>query len=158
MMMLTQADKPNLQPWPSAEVSLTLAIGRVTYIDMSRHIDVKKVQAAFAALAQPTRLKAFRKLIAAHPNGLPAGEIAAFCKVPHNTMSTHLAALARARLIKVARLGRSMYYRADIDGFRTLIDFLMRDCCDGRPDICAPVVERFNAACCAPTRLEKVDA
>ncbi len=121
-------------------------------------MDAKKVQTAFAALAQPTRLKAFRKLVAAHPSGLPAGEIAAFCGVPHNTMSTHLAALMRARLINVARLGRSMHYRADIDGFRGLIDFLMRDCCNGRPDICAPVVERFNAACCAPARLEKVDA
>ena len=40
-------------------------------------MDAKKSQAAFAALAQPTRLKAFRKLVAAHPDGLPAGEIAA---------------------------------------------------------------------------------
>ena len=78
----------------------------------------KKSQAAFAALAQPTRLKAFRKLVAAHPNGLPAGEIAQFCKVPHNTMSTHLAALMRGGLIAVARQGRSMNYRADLDGFR----------------------------------------
>ena len=101
-------------------------------------MDVKKSQAAFAALAQPTRLKAFRRLVAAHPNGLPAGEIAAFCKVPHNTMSTHLAALMRGGLITVARQGRSMNYRADLDGFRGLVDFMLRDCCGGRPDICAP--------------------
>ena len=122
------------------------------HVDMSRHMDVKKSQAAFAALAQPTRLKAFRKLIAAHPNGLPAGEIAAFCKVPHNTMSTHLAALMRGGLIAVARDGRSMNYRANLDGFRGLIDFMLRDCCSGRPEICAPVVDEFNAACCAPAQ------
>jgi DNA-binding transcriptional ArsR family regulator len=115
-------------------------------------MDTNKIQAAFAALAQPTRLKAFRKLVAAHPDGLPAGEIAQFCKVPHNTMSTHLAALMRARLITVARQGRSMNYRADLDGFRGLIDFLMRDCCNGRPEICAPIVDQFNATGCAPAR------
>jgi ArsR family transcriptional regulator len=113
-------------------------------------MDAKKSQAAFAALAQPTRLKAFRRLVAAHPNGLPAGEVALFCKVPHNTMSTHLAALMRGGLITVTRTGRSMHYRADLDGFRALIGFLIGDCCGGRPEICAPVVDQFNAACCAP--------
>lgn len=113
-------------------------------------MDTRKAQSAFAALAQPTRLKAFRKLVAAHPNGLPAGDIAAFCKVPHNTMSTHLAALLRGGLITVRRDGRSMNYSADVENFRTLIGFMMSDCCGGRPEICAPVVESFNAACCAP--------
>ena len=121
-------------------------------------MDAKKSQAAFAALAQPTRLKAFRKLIAAHPDGLPAGEIAQFCKVPHNTMSTHLAALTRAGLIAVARDGRSMNYRANLDGFRGLIDFMLRDCCGGRPDICAPVVDDFAASCCAPAKIETAGA
>ena len=120
---------------------------------MSRHIDEINAQEAFAALAQPTRLKAFRKLVAAHPQGLPAGEIAAFCKVPHNTMSTHLAALTRARLITVSRAGRVMNYHADLDSLRGLVGFLMNDCCGGRPEICAPVVEQFNAACCAPQKV-----
>jgi DNA-binding transcriptional ArsR family regulator len=120
-------------------------------------MDVKKSQAAFAALAQPTRLKAFRKLVAAHPTGLPAGEIAEFCKVPHNTMSTHLAALMRGGLIAVTRDGRSMNYRADLDGFRGLVDFMLRDCCGGRPEICAPVVDEFNAACCVPARKDAIN-
>lgn len=117
-------------------------------------MDARKSQAAFAALAQPTRLKAFRKLVAAHPDGLPAGDIAAFCKVPHNTMSTHLAALLRGGLISVTRDGRSMNYRANLDGFRGLIDFMLRDCCGGNPDICAPVVENFNANCCVPKKVK----
>jgi DNA-binding transcriptional ArsR family regulator len=107
---------------------------------------------AFAALAQPTRLTAFRKLIAAQPDGLAAGEIAAACKVPHNTMSTHLAALTRAGLITVERNGRVMTYRADLDGLRGLVGFLMRDCCGGNAAICAPVIEEFNAACRVPAR------
>lgn len=115
-------------------------------------MDAKKALAAFAALAQPTRLTAFRKLVAAHPEGLPAGEIAAACKVPHNTMSTHLAALTRAGLVTFERNGRVMSYRADLDGLRGLVGFLMRDCCGGNAAICAPVIEEFNAACCAPAR------
>ena len=115
-------------------------------------MDARKAQSAFAALSQPTRLKAFRKLVAAHPDGLPAGEIAAACKVPHNTMSTHLAALARAGLVSVEREGRVMSHRADIDGLRGLVGFLMRDCCGGKAEICAPVVADFNAACCAPNK------
>ncbi len=67
-------------------------------------------------------------------------------------MSTHLAALMRGGLIAVVRQGRSMNYRANLDGFRGLIDFMLRDCCGGRPEICAPVVEDFNAACRAPAR------
>ena len=120
-------------------------------------MQVKKAQAAFSALAQPTRLKAFRRLVAAHPQGLPAGEIAAFCKVPHNTMSTHLAALLRGGLIAVAREGRVMNYRADLDGLHGLIGFLLRDCCGGKPEICAPVIDTF-AAGCAPARAENIHA
>jgi arsenate reductase len=99
-------------------------------------MDDIEAQMAFAALAQPTRLKAFRKLIAAYPEGLPAGEIAGVCEVPHNTMSTHLTVLTRAGLITVERDGRVMNYRADVAGFRGLIRFLATDCCNGRPEMC----------------------
>lgn len=95
-----------------------------------------EAEAVFAALAQPTRLKAFRMLMAAHPDGLPAGEISSTCEVPHNTMSTHLSALHRAGLVTVERDGRVMNYRADLRTFRELIRFLANDCCNGRPEIC----------------------
>jgi ArsR family transcriptional regulator len=103
---------------------------------------------ALLALAQPTRLDGFRRLIKAHPDEMAAGEIARACKVPHNTMSSHLAILTRARLVRVRREGRMMYYGADLDGFRALIGFLMRDCCGGRAEICAPLVAELS--CCAP--------
>lgn len=99
-------------------------------------MDISKAQNAFAALAQPTRLKAFRKLLAVHPDGLAAGEISNICEVPHNTMSTHLAVLLNAGLVTVEREGRVMNYRADIRGFRGLIRFMASDCCDGRPELC----------------------
>jgi DNA-binding transcriptional ArsR family regulator len=95
---------------------------------------------AFAALAQPTRLDVFRLLMEHEPDGLPAGEIARQMDVPHNTMSTHLAILARAGLIEAARQSRSIIYRAKLDAVRELTGFLVKDCCGGRPEICAPLI------------------
>ncbi len=103
---------------------------------MSRLIDHNDVIEGLGSLAQPTRLAVFRHLLAAHPESLRAGEIARRCEVPHNTMSTHLAILNRARLVSVERDGRVMNYRADLVGFRGLVKFLTHDCCNGRPDLC----------------------
>ena len=111
--------------------------GRFSYhVVMSRIIDENDVIEGLGSLAQPTRLAAFRHLLTAHPASLPAGEIARRCEVPHNTMSTHLSILSRAGLIAVERQGRVMNYRADLRGFRGLVTFLARDCCDGRPELC----------------------
>jgi ArsR family transcriptional regulator, arsenate/arsenite/antimonite-responsive transcriptional repressor len=122
-------------------------------------MDKYRALAALAALAQPTRLDAFRRLIAAHPDAIPAGEIARACGVPHNTMSTHLAALARAGLVDVRRAGRSMNYSVDLAGFRALITFLTRDCCRGRPEICAPLLADLSDPCAVPARRsEKANA
>lgn len=111
-------------------------------------MDRRRAIAALTALAQPTRLEVFRRLVKAHPDEIAAGEIARTCKVPHNTMSTHLSVLMRAGLVRVRRDGRMMHYGADLDGFRTLIGFLMRDCCNGRAEICAPLLAEMN--CCVP--------
>ena len=100
---------------------------------------------AFAALAQPTRLAVFRLLMTYEPDGLPAGDVARQLEVPHNTMSTHLAVLVRAGLATTEKQGRVVSYRADLDGFRTLMNFLTRDCCQGRPEICAPLLADLAA-------------
>jgi ArsR family transcriptional regulator len=105
---------------------------------------------AFSALAQPTRLDAFRMLVKNEPEGLPAGEIARRLGVPQNTMSTHLGILARARLVNVERHSRSMIYRADLGTVRGLVMFLLRDCCNGQPELCAPLIEDLTACCSTP--------
>jgi ArsR family transcriptional regulator, arsenate/arsenite/antimonite-responsive transcriptional repressor / arsenate reductase (thioredoxin) len=104
---------------------------------MSRLVDERDVIEGLGSLAQPTRLMAFRHLLSAHPEALPAGEIARRCEVPHNTMSTHLSILNRAGLVAAERQGRVMNYRADLRGFRGLVTFLARDCCGGRPELCS---------------------
>jgi DNA-binding transcriptional ArsR family regulator len=107
---------------------------------MSRFIDQCTAIQALAALAQDTRMSAFRRLVAAYPGSIGAGAIARGCKVPQNTMSTHLAILTRAGLLHVERDGRQMNYRADLDGFRAVVMYLAKDCCDGRSDLCASLV------------------
>ncbi len=107
--------------------------------------------AALAALGQPTRLNIFRILMRAEPGGLPAGSIAELIGCPHNTLSSHLSILARSGLVRGARGGRSIIYRADVDGIRALVSFLVTDCCDGHPELCDLAAAIRNAACgCAP--------
>lgn len=97
-----------------------------------------------SALAQPTRLSVFRHLVRKHPAPVAAGDLARAFGTPHNTMSTHLSVLTRAGLVTVRRESRSMLYDADLDGFRSLVAFLTRDCCCGRPEICAPILESLS--------------
>lgn len=104
---------------------------------------------ALAALAQSTRLDVFRLLVRREPEGLAAGEIAAALAVPQNTMSAHLAVLSRAGLVSARRIGRSIVYRADLARFQAVMSFLVNDCCDGRPEICGPLIESI-APCCPP--------
>lgn len=103
-------------------------------------MDVDSAIDRLSALAQPTRLSAFRLIVAHEPAGLPAGDVARLLGVPQNTMSTHLAILARAGLIVSERQGRTIVYRAVIDSIRQIAAFLVNDCCGGRPDLCGPLV------------------
>jgi DNA-binding transcriptional ArsR family regulator len=101
---------------------------------------------ALAALGQPTRLETFRLLVRREPEGAPAGELARAMGVPQNTMSAHLAILSRAGLARGARNSRSILYRADLARFRALVAFLMTDCCAGRTELCAPLLDEL-ASC-----------
>lgn len=105
--------------------------------------------AALSALAQSTRLDTFRLLVGRQPDGVPAGELARLMDVPQNTMSAHLAVLARTGLIVGERQSRSIIYRADLERFRLLTLFLLKDCCGGSPDICAPLIADLTP-CCPP--------
>jgi len=95
---------------------------------------------ALGALAQGSRLDVFRVLVRHEPEGMAAGEIARQLDVPQNTMSAHLAILHRAGIVRSARHGRSIIYRADLEALRTLTLFLVKDCCGGSPEICASLL------------------
>jgi ArsR family transcriptional regulator len=97
-----------------------------------------------AALAQPTRLDVFKLLVKHEPDGLAAGDIAKAFAVPQNTMSSHLSILSRAGLVSAQRFSRSIVYRADLTRLQAVLLFMLQDCCAGRPEICAPLIERLT--------------
>ncbi|MCW4113371.1 metalloregulator ArsR/SmtB family transcription factor [Aurantimonas sp. MSK8Z-1] len=102
-------------------------------MDTSEAIDI------FSALAQPTRLDAFRLLVRHEPLGLAAGELARRLDVPHNTLSSHLSILARTGLVRAERQSRSVIYRADPEQARAIASFLLENCCGGDADSCPPL-------------------
>src|SRR6266566_3828305 len=127
------------------------SIDNSTYIHKSGYMELEDAilaLAALAALAQPTRLDVFRLLVKHEPDGLAAGEIAKALAVPQNTMSSHLSILSRAGLVSAQRFSRSIVYRADLARLQAVMLFMLRDCCDGRPEICAPLVESLTL--CSP--------
>ncbi|WP_188661135.1 ArsR/SmtB family transcription factor [Sphingomonas metalli] len=101
--------------------------------------------AGLGALSQTTRLDTFRLLVRHEPDGLPAGEVARQLDVPQNTMSAHLAVLARSGLVRSERRSRSIIYRADLDALRGLMLFLVKDCCEGRAELCHPLADELLA-------------
>jgi ArsR family transcriptional regulator len=120
-------------------------------------MESEQVILALAALAQSTRLDVFQLLVKHEPEGLAAGGIAKALAVPQNTMSSHLAILSRAGLVSAQRFGRSIVYRADLTKFQEVVLFMLRDCCDGRPEICAPLIENLTP-CCLPRKKKRSHA
>ena len=102
---------------------------------------------ALSALAHAGRLEVFRLLVQAGPEGLAAGEIARLTGSLANTLSTNLNILAAAGLAAARRDGRSIIYTAGYDRMGELLAFLVQDCCAGKPEICAPLMEAASRAC-----------
>ena len=137
-------------PWPAQRAGLTTR----QYIHISGYMENEQAVLALAALAQPTRLQAFRLLVQHEPDGVSAGELARLLEVPQNTLSAHLSVLARAGLVTSERHSRSIVYRASLAEFQRVALFLLQDCCGGRPDVCASVIESLTP-CCPPKRKER---
>ncbi|RMD89071.1 MAG: transcriptional regulator [Alphaproteobacteria bacterium] len=109
-------------------------------------MDTMNAVEALRALAQERRLALFRLLVRCGDEGMAAGELARHMGVPHNTMSSQLAILARAGLVTAHREGRSIRYRVDLEGTRALLGFLTEDCCQGRPELCTPLAAGCETA------------
>lgn len=99
-----------------------------------------------AALAHPTRLDTFRLLVRHEPNGLSTGELVAATGVTQSTFSTHLAVLAKAGLVTSEKRGRQLIQRARMERLCELMLFLAKDCCQGRAELCRPLVAELS--CC----------
>ncbi len=111
-------------------------------------MEIKDALGKLSALSQENRLAVFRLLVKAGHDGLAAGEIARALGVPANTLSAQLALLAQSGLVEGTRAGRSIVYTARFDAISDLIVFLMEDCCQGRADVCTPVLDAATKATC----------
>jgi len=96
--------------------------------------------AALAALAHPTRLAGFRLLVRHEPEGMATGQLVEATGLSQSTLSTHLAVLVKAGLVQPEKRGRNFIQRAQMDRLRALMLFLARDCCEGRADLCEPLL------------------
>ena len=134
--------------------SALAVVGHIGPLPTGNSMSAPHALAALAALGQPTRLEIFRLLMRAEPDGMPAGAIANTIDCPHNTLSSHLSILARSALVRGTRDGRSIIYRANVEGIRALVAFLITDCCDGHPEVCNLSDLLRETGCCtaAPKR------
>ncbi|MBN9114685.1 MAG: helix-turn-helix transcriptional regulator [Pandoraea sp.] len=111
----------------------------------------KQALSAFGALSQETRLCIVRLLVTAGPEGLSAGAIGeAMDGASPSRMSFHLSHLEQAGLAASRREGRSIIYSAAYSALSDLVQFLLRDCCQGHPDVCTPAIAALSS-CCTPT-------
>ena len=99
---------------------------------------IEQVVKALRALAQESRLNVFRLLVEAGEEGVPAGEIAEVLEIAPATMSFHLKELVTAGLVDQQREGRSIIYSLNVESISSLMEFLLHDCCQGRPELCQP--------------------
>ncbi len=90
---------------------------------------------ALSALAQETRLDAFRCLVRAGLSGLPAGELAEKLGVPPATLSFHLKELRNAKLVTSDRAGRSIRYAPDFSVIGAVVAYLGENCCRDAPSL-----------------------
>jgi DNA-binding transcriptional ArsR family regulator len=83
---------------------------------------------ALRALAQESRLAAFRQLVQAGSAGLSVGELRDRIGIPAATLSAHLNQLRSAGLVSDVREGRVIRVRADVARMNALLAYLSENC------------------------------
>ncbi len=112
-----------------AELSWRALDLRFQYFDDTRNTVTGDFVDQFSALGQPGRLKIFRLLVRAGPQGLCVEDIKQRVPMPGSTLSHHLDTLTRSGLTSPKRSSRFVYYAVDWDKTARLIRFLTEDCC-----------------------------
>ena len=104
-------------------------------LDMPAQASANRALEAITALDNPLRLALFRLLVREGPAAQSAGALAQHLDVPPSTLSSHLAQLERARLLRAWKVDRRVFYAADLDGLKALLGFLFEDCGNGHPEV-----------------------
>ena len=105
----------------------------------------KAAVAALAALAQEARLRVFRALVGAGPDGMTPSALSAMLDIPASTLSFHLKELAHADMVSVEREGRNLHYRPALGRMNDLLAYLTAHCCMGKH--CAPSGTKRRTTC-----------
>ena len=94
-------------------------------------MEEKDAIVSLAALAQPMRLRVFRALVGAGPQGMTPSALSAMLDVPASTLSFHLKELTHAGLATQQRESRNLIYRPAINQMNDLLAYLTAHCCQG---------------------------
>lgn len=92
---------------------------------------------SLSALAHEARLRVFRALVVAGPEGLTPSSLAEQLGIASNALSFHLKELSHAELVTQERQGRNVLYRAAFPAMNDLLAYLTENCCQGVA--CTPV-------------------
>lgn len=92
-------------------------------------MDSHTAAAALESLGNETRLQIFRTLVRAGPTGLPVGSLKDRLDIPGSTLSHHIGHLMSAGLMDQNREGRTLRCTANFTTMRTLVDYLVAECC-----------------------------
>ncbi|WP_439122760.1 helix-turn-helix domain-containing protein [Marivita sp.] len=103
-----------------------------------------RIASQLSTLGHPQRLAIFRMLVRRTPDKVPAGEIADALDIKASTLSAYLSNLLDAGLLSQTRVGTSLRYSVNVANVQGMLDFLLLDCCRGRPDMCSPLASGFE--------------
>ena len=106
---------------------------------------ISTVTLILSALAQESRLLIYRTLIQAGPSGMSAGKISDMTGIAPSSLSFHLKELYQANLITVERQGRNLIYRPNPGMVEDLSEFLLANCCDGKPCKTTKIIKKVKA-------------
>jgi DNA-binding transcriptional ArsR family regulator len=115
------------------------------YFHKIGNMNEKAAVASLAALAQEARLRVFRALVGAGPDGMTPGALSAMLDIPASTLSFHLKELVHADLVSVERDGRNLHYRPALARMNELLAYLTDHCCMGQS--CAPGSSKRRTPC-----------
>jgi ArsR family transcriptional regulator len=119
----------NTKTLPPTATGVTIAPAPATLTE-------EQIVRALGALAQATRLRLFRALVVAGPDGLAAGALSGALEIAPSALSFHLKELTHAGLIEARQDGRFMIYKARFDEMIALVAFLTENCCQGDGAAC----------------------
>lgn len=98
----------------------------------------QRVADALAALGNRTRLRIFKLLVRAGPEGTNVGTVQRMLGVPATTLAHHLSTLTEAGLVGQERRGREVICTANYKAVNEVLEYVRAECCAG--------LESFEAA------------